>query len=73
MLGGCMWPLEIVPDAMRTAGHFVPHAWAIDAWTTVLSRGGDLFDIGRQVLVLLAFALGLLMISTQRLRHRIAA
>lgn len=73
MLGGCMWPLEIVPDAMRTAGHFVPHAWAIDAWTNVLSRGGGLFDIGRQVLVLLAFALVLLMISTQRLRHRIAA
>ena len=29
MLGGCMWPLEIVPDAVRALGHLTPHAWAV--------------------------------------------
>ena len=32
MLGGCMWPLEIVTPVMRTIGHLVPQAWAVDAW-----------------------------------------
>src|SRR5450759_4400618 len=39
MLGGCMWPLEIVPRSARLAGHAFPHAWAVDAWTNLLSRG----------------------------------
>jgi ABC-2 type transport system permease protein len=28
MLGGCMWPLEIVPQSVRLLGHATPHAWA---------------------------------------------
>src|SRR5690606_30778116 len=32
MLGGCMWPLEIVPRPMQVIGHATPHAWAMDAW-----------------------------------------
>ena len=73
MLGGCMWPLEIVPTAMRTAGHLIPHAWAVDAWTTLLSRGGGLADIATQLAVLLGFAAVLLTVATQRLRHALAA
>ena len=71
MLGGCMWPLEIVPPVMRTIGHVLPHAWAVDAWTTLLSRGGDLGDITRQLAVLAAFAVGLLVIATWRMRRRL--
>ena len=29
MLGGAMWPLEIVGSAMRTAGHATPHALSL--------------------------------------------
>jgi ABC-2 type transport system permease protein len=36
MLGECMWPLEIVPQSVRLLGHATPHAWAVDAWVTVL-------------------------------------
>jgi ABC-2 type transport system permease protein len=73
MLGGCMWPLAIVPSALQTIGHVVPHAWAVDAWTTVLSRGGGLFDIATELAVLAAFALGLLMLATVRLRRGLLA
>ncbi|HEV7206618.1 MAG TPA: ABC transporter permease [Jatrophihabitans sp.] len=71
MLGGCMWPLEIVTPLMRTVGHVVPHAWAVDAWTTLLSRGGDLASIARPLLVLAGMAVALLALSTLRLRARI--
>ena len=66
-----MWPLEIVPPFMRTVGHALPHAWAVDAWVALLSRGGDIGDITQELLVLGAFAATLLMISTTRLRHHL--
>jgi ABC-2 type transport system permease protein len=71
MLGGCMWPLEIVAPLMRTLGHLAPHAWAVDAWTILLSRGGGLADIGRDLAVLAAFAAVLLASATFRLRRRL--
>jgi ABC-2 type transport system permease protein len=73
MLGGCMWPLDIVPAAMRTFGHLFPHAWAVDAWITLLSRNGNLADITRPLVVLLGFASGLLVLATTRLRRSIAS
>jgi ABC-2 type transport system permease protein len=73
MLGGCMWPLEIVPSPMRTLGHVVPHGWAIDAWTVLLSRGGSALDIAGDLGVLLGFAAALLLLATTRLRRAVAA
>lgn len=36
MLGGCMWSLEAVSPLMRAVGHLTPHAWAMDAFVTLL-------------------------------------
>jgi ABC-2 type transport system permease protein len=32
MLGGCIWPLRIVPSAVRTLGYATPHAWHLHVW-----------------------------------------
>ena len=40
-----MWPLEIVGPTMRTVGHVTPQAWAVDAWTDVISRGDHVAQI----------------------------
>jgi ABC-2 type transport system permease protein len=69
MLGGCMWPLAIVPAAVRTIGHLTPHSWAIDSWTEILSRGGGITDIATPLAILTAFAAALLAIASLRL-HR---
>ena len=69
MLGGCMWPLAIVSSLMRTVGHFTPQAWAVDAWTTLLSRAGTITDILRPLAVLAAFAVGLLTLAIVRIRR----
>ena len=60
MLGGCMWPLSIVSATMREIGHITPQAWAVDAWTSLLSRHGPLTTILPQLGVLAAFAAVLL-------------
>lgn len=69
MLGGCMWPLEIVPPGVRAVGHLTPHAWAVDAWVTLLSRGGGVADILGQLAVLVGFAVLLLATATLRMRR----
>jgi len=69
MLGGCMWPLEIVPETVRLVGHATPHAWAVDAWVTVLSRGGGLTDIAGYLAILATYAAALLGIASLRLRR----
>lgn len=73
MLGGTMWPLEIVTPAMRAVGHAVPHAWAVDGWIEVLSRGGGVLDIGPQLAVLAGFAAVLLTLASLRLGRRLTA
>ncbi|HSR23615.1 MAG TPA: ABC transporter permease [Candidatus Eisenbacteria bacterium] len=71
MLGGCMWPLAIVTPVMRTIGHLSPHAWAVEAWTTLLSRGGHLPDIVVPLAVIGAVAAVLLAVATLRMRRQL--
>lgn len=68
MLGGCMWPLSIVSPVMRAIGHATPQAWAVDAWTNLLSGHGTVITIGHQLGILALFALGLFTIATIRSR-----
>lgn len=68
MLGGCMWPLEIVPPVMRTIGHLTPHAWAMDAWVELVAFGRGLAAIGTELAVLGGWALVLVALAVWRLR-----
>jgi ABC-2 type transport system permease protein len=73
MLGGCMWPLSIVSRTMREIGHATPQAWAVDAWTSLLSNHGDIVTISRDLGVLALFALGFFALATFRLKAMLAA
>jgi ABC-2 type transport system permease protein len=69
MLGGCMWPLAIVPEPMRAFGHLFPQAWAMDAFIALIARDAGLAGIARELAVLAAFAVVLLALATWRLRR----
>jgi ABC-2 type transport system permease protein len=71
MLGGCMWPLDIVPAPMRIAGHIVPHAWAMDAWQELIFDGGGLRAILPELAVLAGSAAVLSVVAVRRLRHSV--
>ncbi|MGW8378184.1 ABC transporter permease [Streptomyces sp. ODS28] len=71
MLGGCMWPLAVVPGWLRAAGHAAPHAWAVDGWTEILSHGAGLSGVAHQLGVLAAFAAGLLSLAAVLLHRRL--
>jgi ABC-2 type transport system permease protein len=69
MLGGCMWPLAIVPEPMRVVGHLFPQAWAMDGFIALIAKGEDVTGIGVQLAVLGGFAAALLALATWRLRR----
>jgi ABC-type multidrug transport system permease subunit len=54
-IGGCWWPLEIAPEAMKTAALFVPSGWALEALHRLISFGSGLEAVVVPLLVLLGF------------------
>ena len=71
MLGGCMWPLVIVPPVMRVIGHATPHAWAMDGFIELIARGGHTASIVREVVAMSVFAAVFVAVGAWRLRRRI--
>jgi ABC-2 type transport system permease protein len=71
MLGGCMWPLGIVPEPMQLIGHITPHAWAMDSWQEVIFDGVSLVDILPNLLVLAGIALVVGSLAVRQLRRAV--
>ena len=72
MLGGALWPLEIVGPTMQAVGRLTPHAWAIDGLRA--ARAGEgLGDVTSALAVLAAWAGALLVVATWRLRRSLTA
>ena len=68
-LGGAWWPMEIVPDLMRTIGHISPIAWAMDGYNALIFENGDLHAVLLPMFVLLAIALLCFAIGIWRFRY----
>lgn len=72
MLGGALWPLELVPEWLRRLGHLTPHAWAMDGWIAVVFDGAGVSGIALELAVLAAFGIGLGVVGATALRRSIA-
>jgi ABC-type multidrug transport system permease subunit len=68
-LGGCWWPLEIVPDTMKVIGHLFPTAWAMDALHQLISLGGGFDTILQQLGVLSLYAVASNVAAAKLLRY----
>ena len=68
-LGGAWWPLEIVPDLMRTVGHISPVAWAMDGYISLIFENGDLGTVYPSILILLAAAAVFFVFGIRRFRY----
>lgn len=67
MLGGCFWPLDVMPDSMQKLANFVPQKWALEA-VAMLSRGTGLPGVRLHLAILLLFGIVLLSFGTSVLR-----
>ena len=59
LLGGCMYPLDVVGPAIRAVGHVVPQAWAMDAFVKLIYDHGTLASVLPEIGVLALFAAAL--------------
>lgn len=71
-LGGCMFPLELMPDTLRTVAHATPHAWGYEAFAQIQRHDGGLADIAPQLGVLVAMAVVLVALGAWALRRSVA-
>jgi len=69
-LGGCWWPNEIVPPAVRTVARISPAYWAMDALHQLTFLQGGFADIALQVGVLAGLAVLLTAVAGKVFRIR---
>ena len=56
LLGGCMFPLDLMPPFLRTISYITPHRWALDGYQDLMVRGQGLVDVLPNLAVLLGIA-----------------
>jgi ABC-2 type transport system permease protein len=56
LLGGCMYPLDVVGPVVRAVGHIVPQAWAMDAFVKLIYDHVGLVSVLPEIGVLACFA-----------------
>ncbi len=54
-LGGCWWPIEVVPGTFKTLGFISPAYWAMDTFHQIIFFNKGLADIWVNLAVLLGF------------------
>jgi ABC-2 type transport system permease protein len=69
LLGGCWYPLELFPEAVRTMVHILPTTWAMQGLLDLVLRGRGVADILPEAGVLLGFAALFFAVGVWRFRY----
>lgn len=69
MMGGCMYPLDLFPPAIKNAVRVLPTTWAMEGMLDLGLRGGGLIDILPEAGVLLGFAILFFSVGVMRFRY----
>jgi ABC-2 type transport system permease protein len=67
-LGGCWWPLFILPEWMQALAKLTPHGWAMSGFNKLMLFGANFGDVIPEMLVLLGFAALFSVIAVWRFR-----
>jgi ABC-2 type transport system permease protein len=69
LLGGSMFPLDLMPPFLRSLSYLVPHSWAMKGYQNLMVRGLGLQEVLPQIGVLLGFALLFFLFAIWRFRY----
>jgi len=67
-LGGCWWPLFILPKWMQALAKITPHGWATTGFNKLMLFGGDFSSVVPEMLALIGFAVAFGIIAIWRFR-----
>ena len=70
LLSGVFWPIEAVPELLRPVSYFIPLTYAVEGMRSVMIRGWSIEGVWLQLLILIAFATAMLVLSTYGLKRR---
>ena len=56
-LGGCWWPLFILPEWLQTVAKISPHAWANEGFNKLMLFGADFGSVVPEMLALVVFTI----------------
>jgi ABC-2 type transport system permease protein len=68
-LCGLLWPVDQMPNYLQWVAKFLPLTYGVDGVRAMMLQGQNLLDIGKEVWVLLAFAVGLLVLAAVTMRR----
>ncbi len=69
-LSGLILPVEELPGLFQAASSVLPLTYSVEGLREIMLRGGGLGDVVRELAVLLAFAVGLLVLASATVRRR---
>ena len=67
-LGGCWWPLFIVPNWMQFLAKFTPHGWANDGFNNLMIFGAKGSDVVWPMVALAGFAIVFILVAIARFK-----
>jgi ABC-2 type transport system permease protein len=68
-LCGILWPVEQMNDVLQWIAKFLPLTYAVEGMRDIMVTGKSLLDVGFDLLVLAAFAVGISVITALTLRR----
>jgi ABC-2 type transport system permease protein len=68
-LCGVLWPVDQMPNYLQWLANCLPLTYGVDGMRTLMLQGQGLLDIGKDVGVLAAYAVGLLVLAAFTLRR----
>ncbi len=69
MMGGCWYPIELFPEAVRTATKIFPTTWAMQGFMDITVRGQGLAGVWVECLVLLGFTVVFFLVGVWRFKY----
>ena len=67
-LGGCWWPLFVLPKWMQALAKITPHGWANTGFNKLMLFGADFSAVIPEMLILVGFAILFGIIAVWRFR-----
>ncbi len=72
-LCGLLWPVSQMPDYLQWIAKFLPLTYGVDGIRALMLQGQNLLDIGKEIGVLLAYTVALLILAALTLRRGTSA
>jgi len=72
-LCGLLWPVSQMPDYLQWIAKVLPLTYGVDGIRALMLQGKNLLDIGKEVGVLAAYAVGLMILASLTLRRGTSA